>query len=1004
MSTSRPIRQPACLPLLLLAASLTGMLPARRALALDPARAMTQYVHRIWQMQQGLPEGTIYSIRQTSDGFLWLGMQTGLVRFDGVQFTTVREVGGTSLENLWIRDLLPDNQDGLWLATEDAGLIHVKDGVARRFTTRDGLPSDRMHALLLDRHGSLWVAGDGGLVSVKDGSVTRYGPGQGLSLHKPRDVCESADGRIWVGGDGAYLDAWNGTAFERHPLASLPADAAVRAVAASADGAVWAATTRGLVCLKDGGERRFTRADGLPDEDVECVVAGRDGCIYAGTKNGMFRLRSGEVETFSTAQGLSQSAVFSLCYDREGSVWIGTKHGLNQMMDRRTIPFTTSEGLPSNKTGPVLLDKAGNVWVGTLDAGLSRFDGKRFAVINASQGLSSNTVYALSTDASDGLWVGTARGLDHLGGGKVDAVYTAAQGLGSDTILCLQRDAQGVLWAGTRKGLARFADGRFVQPGTVAGHGPLTTAVLAMGLHRNRLVVATDDGNLYTCNGAGRLQPLVNGFSTQGVADAFYEDPDGLLWIGSRGGGLHVLDGDKAFRYSIRDGLYDDDIYGIVGDRQDNLWMACSKGIFSVSRADLRRFAAGELKTLKCNPFSPLEALRTIECKAGVQPAACEARDGMAWFATIHGVLALDTGTALRKLLPAPVVIDDVIVNGQSRLPGHVTALPPGDANLEFRYAALSYIVPARITFKYRLDGFDRDWVEAGTRREAFYTNLRPGAYRFRVMAKNVDNTESECASPVAFTITPYFYERAWFLPLCIASLLFAAWMIYRQRVSRIRQRLDVVLTERSRIARELHDTLMQGFSGITMEMQALSARLPDIPERSELNGIIADAGTCLREARQSIAGLRTTGDEQSGLAASIAQHARQMTEAKDVRLKLKLDGNPQGLPPAVEYNLLRIAQEAVTNSVKHASARTIEVCLDSGPQQVRLSIKDDGTGLKDGNGTGRPGHYGLIGMRERAAQIGAELRIDSEPGRGTSVNVLLPTVGNHHGKKDNVS
>ncbi|HEY2587767.1 MAG TPA: two-component regulator propeller domain-containing protein, partial [Tepidisphaeraceae bacterium] len=953
----------------------------------------------------GLPEGTIYSIRQTSDGFLWLGMQTGLVRFDGVQFTTVREVGGTSLENLWIRDLLPDNQDGLWLATEDAGLIHLKDGVARRFTTQDGLPSNRMHALLLDRHGSLWVVGDGGLVSVTEGKVTRYGSEQGLSLHKPRDVCESADGRIWVGGDAAYLEAWNGTAFERHPLTSLPAGAAVRALATSADGAIWAATTHGLDCLKDGGERRFSRADGLPDEGVECVVVGEDRCIYAGTKNGMFRIRGGEVETFSTAQGLSQSAVFSLCYDREGSVWIGTKHGLNQMMDRRTIPFTTSEGLPSNNTGPVLLDQEGHVWVGTLDAGLSRFDGKHFAVINANQGLSSNTVYALSNDENDGLWVGTALGLDHLRGGKVDAVYTTAQGLGADAILCIQRDAQGVLWAGTRKGLARLVDGHFVQPATAAGHGPLTAAVLAMGLHQGRLVLATDDGNLYTFNGAGQLQPLVEGFSAQGVVDAFYEDPDGLLWIGSRGGGLHVLDGDKTFRYSIRDGLYDDDIYGIVGDRMGNLWMACSKGIFSASRADLRQFAAGQIKTLKCNPFSPLEALRTIECRAGVQPAACAARDGMAWFATIHGVLALDTENAMRKLLPAPVVIDDVIVNGQSRLPGRITALPPGDANLEFRYAALSYVVPARITFKYRLEGFDHDWVEAGTRREAFYTNLRPGPYRFRVMAKNVDNTWSECASPVAFTIAPYFYERSWFLPLCIASLLFAAWMVYRQRVSRIRQRLDVVLTERSRIARELHDTLMQGFSGITMEMQALSTRLPDTSERAELNGIIADAGTCLREARQSIAGLRTAQDERSGLAASIALHARQMTEAKDVRLKLKLDGNPQGLPPAVEYNLLRIAQEAVTNSVKHASARTIEVCLSASPQQLRLCVKDDGTGLKDGNGSGRPGHYGLIGMRERAAQIGADLQIDSEPGRGTSINVSLPTGNNlHHGKKDNVS
>jgi signal transduction histidine kinase/ligand-binding sensor domain-containing protein len=953
-------------------------------------------------MQQGLPEGTIYSICQTQDGFLWLGTQTGLVRFDGVQFTTVRDVGGTSLENIWVRDLLPDKHDGLWLATDDAGLIHIAGGVARSFTTRDGLPSNKMHALLIDRRGTLWVAGNGGLVSVVDGSVTRYGPDKGMTLRKPRDVCESADGRIWVGGEGAELLVWDQSRFARQRLTSVPADASVRALAASADGAIWAATTHGLVCMKDGGERRFTRADGLPDDDIQCVVAGRDGCIYAGTRNGMFRVRSGEIETFGTAQGLSQSAVFCLCYDREGSVWIGTKHGLNQMMDRRTLPFTTSEGLPSNNTGPVLTGDDGNIWVGTLNAGLSRFDGKRFAVIDEKQGLSSNTVYALANDGQHGLWVGTSKGLDHLRDGRVDKVYTTEQGLASDAVLCLQRDAHGILWAGTRRGVVRLEGDRFVQPAPAAGQPAITAAVVAMGLHRGALVMATDDGKLYTCDGTGPFRPLVEDVPAQGVVDAFYEDPDGLLWIGSQGGGLLVIDGGKTFRYTIHDGLYDDDIYGIVADRLGNLWMGCSKGIFSVSRADLRKFASGEIHTLKCNPFSPLEALRTIECKPGVQPAACVTRDDMAWFSTIHGVLALDTDTAMRKLLPAPVVIDAVVVNGQSQVPARVIALPPGDANLEFRYAALSFIVPARITFKYQLEGFDHDWVDAGARREAFYTNLRPGAYRFRVMAKNVDNTWSECDSPVAFTIAPYFYQRSWFLPLCIASLLFAAWMLYRQRVSRIRQRLDVVLTERSRIARELHDTLMQGFSGITMEMQALSARLPDIPERTELNGIIGDAGTCLREARQSIAGLRTAEGDRSGLAASIAQHARQMTEAKNVRLKLKLDDNPQGLPPAVEYNLLRIAQEAVANSVKHGAPRTIEVCLDTTPQEVRLCVKDDGTGLKDGNGSGRPGHYGLIGMRERAAQIGADLRIDSEPGRGTSVSVLVPTANHHHGKKDN--
>jgi signal transduction histidine kinase/ligand-binding sensor domain-containing protein len=960
--------------------------------ALDASRSLTQYVHRIWQMQQGLPEATIYSIGQTTDGFLWLGTQRGVVRFDGVRFTPVRDTSGTSLENLWVRDVLADTQNGLWLATDGAGLLYLKNGVVTRFASSDGLPASGIHGLLLDRRGTLWAADDRGLVAVTDGKIVRYGTEQGLLVANPRALCETQDGRVLVGGDGPNLAAWNGSKFESMPVASLPISSSVRALLYANDGTIWIASTGGLVRLKDKIERRFAAADGLPNEWVDCLSASEDGSLYAGTRNGFIRIRGDEVETFGTREGLSQSTVYSLFQDREGSLWVGTKHGLNQLMDRRTVPFTTSEGLASNNTGPLFEDEKGGVWVGTLDAGLSRFDGQHFSTLSAKQGLTSNTVHSLAGDGKDGLWVGTSAGVNHLRGGKVDATYTSAAGLPSDMVLCLLNDSQGTLWAGTSGGLARLAHGRFI-PADAAPH----IAILTLGEHHGQVIASTTGGALYGVSTNGLQKIPLSGAGAWDI-DALFQDPDGLLWIGARGGGLRVLDAGKTYIYLVRDGLYDDDIYGIVGDPSGNLWLACSKGIFSVSRDELKKFRLGQIKTLTSTPFSPLEGLRTIECKPGVQPAACEMPDGKVWFSTIRGALMIDAAHLQRKLLPVPVVVDDVIVNGTARSAGELTQLAPGQSNVEFRYTALSFIVPTRITFRYQLEGFDHDWVDAGTRREAFYTNLRPGNYRFRVKAMNIDNAWSEIASPVAFTLSPHFYQRRWFLPLCVAVLLWAGWFAYRQRVQRIRQRLDAVLTERSRIARELHDTLMQGFSGITMEMQALSAHLPETAERGELNEIIRDAGTCLREARQSIAGLRTARDAGSGLAASIEQHARQMTEAKDVRLKLRLDDNPQGLPPGVEYNLLRIAQEAVTNSVKHSGARTIEVSLDSTPRVLKLCVKDDGSGINSGNG--QPGHYGLIGMRERAAQIGAAITIDSESGRGTVVSVLLPT---DHSRNDEV-
>lgn len=941
-------------------------------------------------MQQGLPEATIYSIGQTTDGFIWLGTQRGLVRFDGVRFTPIHDPA-TSLETLWVRDVLADNDNGLWLATDGAGLLHLKDGLVRQFSSPEGGPASGIHGLLLDRQGTLWAADDHGILSVTGQHVTRYGAEQGLLVAHPMALCETSDGRILVGGDGPALAIWNGNRFERQTLTSLPPSTSIRALICTNDRTLWIASTAGLVRVKSNVEQRFTTADKLPNDWVDGLSASDDGSLYAGTRNGFVRVRDDDIEAFGTNEGLSQSTVYSLFQDHEGSLWVGTKHGLNQFMDRRTLPFTASEGLASNDTGPVLEDALGNMWIGTLNAGLSRFDGQHFTTINARQGLTNNAVYSLADDGKGGLYVGTAAGLDHLTDDKVDATYTMAAGLPSNAILCLLHEPNGTLWAGTSDGLARLEQGRFV-PADPALH----VAILTLGMHHGQVIAATSGGSLYAVTPAGMRRIPLGGAGEFDI-DALFEDSDGLLWVGSRGGSLRMLDGDKTYSFSVRDGVYDDDIYGIVGGPLGNLWCACSKGIFSINREDLKKFAHGELKTLTSTPFSPLEGLRTIECKPGVQPAAFATQDGKVWFSTIRGALMMDAVHSQRKLPPVPVVVEDVIVNGTSRSASELAQLPPGQSNVAFRYTALSFIVPTRLTFRYQLEGFDRDWVDAGTRREAFYTNLRPGTYHFRVMVQNIDSNWSEMASPLAITLLPHFYQRSWFWPLCVAVLLWAGWAAYRQRMSRIRQRLDAVLTERSRIARELHDTLMQGFSGITMEMQALSARLPQTPDRDELNEIIRDAGTCLREARQSIAGLRTT-DAGSGLAASIEQHARQMTEAKDVRLKLNLEGNPKSLPPNVEYNLLRIAQEAVTNSVKHANARTIEVTLDSTPQSLTLSVKDDGAGMSNGNG--HPGHYGLIGMRERAAQIGAAITIDSQAGRGTLVSVLLPA---QHTRDDKV-
>ncbi len=960
---------------------------APRAYALDPARTLSQYVHRIWQVQQGLPQASIYSIVETHDGYLWLGTQTGLVKFDGVRFTTIDQMDGISSADIWVTQLLEDDQHALWIGTNQSGLLELHDGIVKRYTQRDGLPTGTVQCLFSDRSGNVWLCTPNGLAELTHGRVRAFGPAQGLTSSDIRAACVGVDGAIVVAADNSRLSTWNGTRFVSSAIA-LPESAAVQTMLCASDGAVWVGTVDGLMRIRGERVDRLTLADGLADNSILTLTESRDGSVLAGTKNGFSRIRGGEIESFGPQDGLSQSTVYSLYEDHEGSLWAATKHGLNQFLDGRGIPYTTSEGLPSNNTGPVLQDRDGQIWVGTLGAGLARFDGHRFKnAMTTHDGLASNFIYALAADEDGDIWVGTDAGLSRLRHGRVNGRWTTAQGLPANRIRALFHDRDGTLWIATSAGTAVFKNGALQS--NRDHHPSLDGPVLAFGEDRDHhFYAAPESGALrrYAQDPLGDPSPLA---SSLRHVDALYEDADGLLWVGTLGDGLRLIDHGTVHSYSVLDGLFDDAIYGIVGDDHDRLWMACSKGIFSVNRSDLKRFAAGEIHQFVSSPYSPTDVLRTIECKSGVQPVAARTRDGRLWFSTIRGLLVLDPNHLDRRFAPPPVVVEEVTVDGERRPPLGVGALAPGRNNFDFRYTGLSFVVPTRITFRYRLDGFDRTWIDAGTRREAFYTNLPPGRFAFRVEACNLDDVCREAAARVEFLIEPRYYQRAWFFPLAAALLAAGGLSAYRLRIRRLRKEFDLILAERTRIARELHDTLLQGFAGITMAMQALAARLKPSDERRTLEEIVEDAGSSLREARRSLAGLRDRPDAGSGLAAAIADVSRQLTGANGIRLKLALDDSQRTLPADVEYNMLRIAQEAVLNAVRHSGARTLHVALDSTRSRIRLSVEDDGTGFTEDE-VPQTTHYGLIGMRERAAQIGATFHLTSAPGRGTAVSVIV--------------
>jgi ligand-binding sensor domain-containing protein/signal transduction histidine kinase len=988
-------------PKLCLLSLLTLLALASPASALDDSRALTQYAHRIWQNQQGLPQATIYCVRQTKSGYLWLGTLTGPVRFDGVRFTRIDKLGknnNLSLLNTPILDLAEDANGTLWFATDGQGVIGLHSNqTITQISTAQTLPSTHVTRLFVDNKNQLWIATTAGLSRWADNKLNTWTTANGLATNDLRTICQTADGRIVAAGASPVLSFLSGNSFQTHRLQSLTLNSTIQSLAPAANGALYAGTSTGIVHLDaDNKERRLTTADGLADNYIWSLNPTPDlKTIYVGTGDGISRLRihtaSEEIDTFQGRDALSQSTVYGTFQDREGSLWIATKHGLNQFLDGRTVPVTIREGLASNNTGPILQDAAGVIWVGTLDAGLSRFDGQGFSILNTANGLPSNRVNAFARAPHGALWIGTNKGLARLHQNQATPIEFPPQ-ISSD-IRALLTHSNGELYVGTAEGLALLHDNK-LTPIEGVPREPVTTLIPKPD---GSILAANTDGALITLKD-GTLQSVIEPGPSARPIDALRYDSSGLLWIGTIGGGLRLVDGQKTTHFTMREGLFDDDIFSIIADNKDRLWLACSKGVFYVSISELKAYAAGTARQITSNPFSPTDALRTIECKSGVEPAAFTMADGRMWFATTRGVVILDPARLPRRLPSPPVVVEEIAVDGRPESPEAIASLPAGRKNLMFKYAGLSFIAPTRIRFRYQLEGFDQGWIDAGARREAFYTNLPPGNYHFRVQATNTEGVWTDPdieTAAVAFAMPRAWYQHAWFIPACVLATVALAAMLFQMRVRALRQRMQLVVAERSRIARELHDTLLQGFAGVTMEMQALSVRLPNSTERRTLEDIIRDAALCLKEARRSVAGLRdragTAPGPAAGFAALVETAAREVTAGSPLQLSLNTQQASNAaikLPGNVEYNLMRIAREAMSNAVAHSNATTLAVTLSVDHAHLLLEIKDDGDGILHST---NHGHFGIIGMRERAQEIGAGFDLDSAPEKGTTIAIRLP-------------
>jgi signal transduction histidine kinase/ligand-binding sensor domain-containing protein len=747
---------------------LAATLSARASL--DPSKALTQYVHRTWQTDSGLPQNSVLAIAQTPDGYLWLGTEGGLARFDGVHFTLFDQHAIPGLRSNEIRALLADRAGNLWIGTHGGGLVCLSQGKFRVLDVHAGLSSDSILALYEDSQGVLWIGTDGGgLVRLETGKFRTFRKSDGLADDAVFSISGDKSGTLWIGTHGGVSRFSQGKFLTLGTKDGLASNY-IRATYVDRRGNVWLSANEGGVDrLGMGPVAHFGRKDGLTSDTILSIYEDRAGTMWFGTLDGgLDRLSDGKFTSFTQKDGLSSTGVWSILQGREGELWVGgAGGGLDCLKD---APFTAvgmREGLPTDLVLPVYEDRDGALWMGS-DHGLTKWQDGRMAVFTTKEGLPDNLVFSITQDGQGTIWAGTSKGLARLQNGRF-APVSFGTGVSNNFVMCMYTARDGTLWAGNREGLHHFDGKQFV------------TYTVQDGLSNNFVLslYQGSDGVLWVGTNGGGLNKFKNGkFSSyttrdglsNGIVWSIRGELDGTLWLGTNGGGLNRFRDGKFTHYSTANGLFDNVVFAILDDRLGRLWMSSDKGVFAVRKIDLEAVANGRRKTISSTVYGLNEGLRSRECNGGFQPAGWRTRRGLLCFPTVKGLAMVDPAHLAKHRAAPLVAIEHALVDQKEIDPRTAASLPPGRGKLDFQFTGLSFEAPEKIRFRYMLEGFDKEWTDAGTRRAAYYTNIPPGPYRFRVIAANQDDVWSPTGASISFTLEPHFYQT-WMFFLFLAAI-----------------------------------------------------------------------------------------------------------------------------------------------------------------------------------------------------------------------------------------
>ncbi len=965
--------------------------------ALDPSRKLTQYLLDSWEISEGLPQNSVQAILQTKDGYLWLGTQEGLARFDGVKFTTFNRRNTPALKSHYIFSLLEDNAGNLWIGTNGGGLTRYQNGAFENFAAPNS-PSDAyVRHLYMDSRSRLWIGTDlGGLNLYNGGKFSAYTTRNGLSHNFVRAVFQDHSGNLWVGTDGGGLNKFANGRWEVEK--SVPHDF-IGAIREDRSGNLWVGTLgAGLFVLNNGKWSAYTSKDRLPNDFIRSLYEDSNGVLWIGTEGGLVRFHNSEWETLTSVNGLTSHFIWTLFEDHEGSLWIGTfGGGLSRLKDPKFVSLTTQQGLSDNDIWSFYGQRDGTMWIGTVNGGVTQWKDGVVATISMKNGLPNNNVRSVWVDQDNSVWIGTSGGGICMWMNNRCTLYNNRNGLSNDFVRSIYRDREGNLWIGTNGGgLNLLKDGKFTY---FNSHNGLPGDFIR-ALHQDRegnLWVAVDGGGLVQYHdGRFKTYSMKDGLSSDKVL-SLYEDSDGVIWIGTLDGGLNRLHNGRITSFDVSNGLYDDAVFQILEDSSGNLWMGSNKGISRVKKQQLNELASSAIRKIDSYSYGISDGMASNECNGGAFPSGWKDQLGRLWFPTDQGVVFFHPDRLPINPHQPRVHIESIVADSDEPVRSSPFQQNPvfkaGTTKFELAYTALSFLYPQNVKFKYQLEGFDEDWIDAGVRRTAYYTNVPPGRYTFRVIASNNDGIWNREGSSVRFRLEPHYYQTFWFYALCLLLLAALSMAAYRFRIRQMRLQFAAVLEERNRISREIHDTLTQDFTAIVLQLEAAEMVLENISEvaREYVDRARELARNGLSESRRFVQALRPASLEGANLSQALQQTAQRTLSGTGIRIQTEVGGKPKRLAPGIEDNLLRIAQEACTNIRKHTEAKNVWIRLHYKRWLTEMRIEDDGAGFDPENPTSDQGGFGLTSMRERAAQAKGRMEVRSVKGSGTTIVITVP-------------